>query len=295
METIDLQGRTARRGMVGGLAVVGVLVLLGAAAWACVPQASLRATPGSGTVGTRITLTGSSFDPAGQPVKIWWGGAGKTLVATSPVSASRSISATFTVPDVAGGVHVIAATQLDANGQAVANSPVNTTFLVEGSAPAAAPSNVQGAPREDTVLEPAPAAAVAPEPAPAPAPAASPAPAAAPRTRVAPASPAPRTAAPAPRPAAPAAVAPAPAAAPAPAPAPAPAAAATPAPAPAVDTAPATTPARRSVMVSMSGGSDGSPVLAIALVGIGLVLALGASALVLTGRRDRKAVSRATR
>jgi len=48
-------------------------------------------------------------------------------------------------------------------------------------------------------------------------------------------------------------------------------------------------------MVSMSGGDDGSPVLTIALVGIGLVLALGASALVLAGRRDRKAPASARR
>ena len=291
MDNIDTRSRTARRGTVGGLAVLGVLVLLGAAAWACTPQASLRATPGSGTVGTKITLTGSSFDSAGQPVKIWWGGAGKTLVATAAVTASRSITATFAVPDAPGGVHVIAATQLDANGQPVAGSPVNTTFKVEGAAPAAAPSNVQAPPAEETVVEPAPVAAVASEPAPAPAAAPAPAPAPAPRTRVAPAQP---TAA------APAAAATAPAAAPVvPAPAveaalPAPAAVAAPTPAPAVDNAPAT--ARRSVMVSMdTGDSGGSPVLAIALVGVGLVLALGASAVVLAGRRDRKAVAEARR
>ncbi|MGQ0521922.1 MAG: hypothetical protein ACT4PX_12350, partial [Actinomycetota bacterium] len=64
--------------------------------------------------------------------------------------------------------------------------------------------------------------------------------------------------------------------------------------APASDTTPV--PARRSVMVSMSGdSSDGSPALAIALVGMGLLLALGASAVVLAGRRERRAPAGARR
>jgi hypothetical protein len=48
-------------------------------------------------------------------------------------------------------------------------------------------------------------------------------------------------------------------------------------------------------MVSMASDSDGSPALAIALVGVGLLLALGASAVVLAGRRDRKAPAKASR
>jgi len=41
-------------------------------------------------------------------------------------------------------------------------------------------------------------------------------------------------------------------------------------------------------MVSMAGDGGGSSTLAIALVGVGLVLALGATAIVVAGRRDRK-------
>ncbi|HVL93449.1 MAG TPA: hypothetical protein VM264_08895, partial [Acidimicrobiales bacterium] len=89
-----------------------------------------------------------------------------------------------------------------------------------------------------------------------------------------------------------AAPAPAPAATPAPVAAPvtpAPEVAPAPAaPAPAPAATPAETPARRSVMVSMDS-DGGSPWLAIALVGLGLVLSLGATALVLAGRRDAKA------
>jgi len=42
-------------------------------------------------------------------------------------------------------------------------------------------------------------------------------------------------------------------------------------------------------------GGNGSPWLAISLVGLGLVLTLGATALVLSSRRDRKAPAAARR
>ena len=293
-DMMNRHGDAARRGALGGIGLLGVLVLLGAAAWACVPQASIKATPPSGQAGTKITLTGSSFASDGQPVKVWWGGPGKQLVGTAPVTSTGSFSMTFEAPASAAGAHIISATQTDAAGQPLPGSPVNTTFTMAGTA-APAPENVQGAPESaPAVIEPVPAPAAAPAPAEA-APTAAPAPRAAPaRVRVAPAQSPTRAVAP---------VAPAPAA---PVPAPvedtssAPAAAATeatPAPAviPAPESAPATAPARRSVMVSMANDSGGSPVLAIALVGIGLVLALGASALVLAGRRDSKAPAGARR
>lgn len=291
-----MHGRSCvgRRVLLGAVGVAAALAVAGGVAWACVPQASIRVSTPSGPVGTKVTVTGSTFDATGQPVKVWWGGAGKQLLGSAPVTASRTFTFAFEVPASSGGSHIVAATQSDASGQPIAGSPVNTLFRVEGAAPAPASTDLQGDP-DNTVSEPATAAAPAPaEPASAaPAPAA-PAPAAAPapRVRVAPAR-SPRVAAvapaPAPAPAAPAPAAPAPAApAPAPVAAPAPAA-----PEPAV--APATAPARRSVMVSMSGAKDGSPALAVALVGVGLVLALGASAVVLAGRRGRRAPAGARR
>ena len=280
--------RTALRGgLVASAALVGAMTLLAATSWACTPQASLRVTPGAGAPGTTVTVSGSTFDAAGQPVRIFWGGASGTQIGTASVNAARSFSTTFVVPQSAGGVFIVSATQKGADGNYIAGSPVNTMFRVEGpAATAAAASNLQSDP-ENTVTEPAPAPAVEAAPSqtatPAPAPAA-------PRVRVA---------APARTPAAPAAT-PTPAAAPAPAAEPV----AAPAPAPAVEPAPiappaeapAATPARRSVMVSMAGdSSDGSPALAIALVGIGLLLALGASAVVLASRREGKAPAKARR
>lgn len=266
--------------MVASAALLGAMTLLAATSWACTPQASLRVTPGAGAPGTTVSVTGSTFDAAGQPVKIFWGGASGTQVATASVNASRSFTASFVVPQSAGGVFIVSATQKGADGNYIAGSPVNTTFRIEGpAAGAAAATNLQSDP-ENTVTEPAPAVEAAPVQSATPAPAT-------PRVRVATSA---RSTA------APAAPAPAPAVETAPAATPTPAPAVEPAPAAAAPAAPATEPARRSVMVSMAGdGSDGSPALAIGLVGVGLLLALGASAVVLASRREGKAPAKARR
>ena len=283
-----------KRGLVGAVGVAAVIALMGAVAWACTPLASLKATPANGVAGTKVTLTGSSFDSKGGPIKVWWDGAGRQALGNATVTGTGSFSFIFEVPAGAtGGSHIVTATQNGADGKPIPTSPVNMMFRVDGAAAAVAPSNLQGTDTDPAVNEPAtalvpdaaPAASAAPAPAPAPARAAS-----TPRVRTA--APATRTAP---------AAAPAQAAAPTPAPAPAaveasPAPVVTPAaPTPTPQAAPATAPARRSVMVSMASDSDGSPVLAIALVGIGLALALGASAVVLAGRRDRKAPATAKR
>jgi len=273
-----------KRGLVGAVAAGAVCLMLGAVAWACTPLASIRTTAASAAPGATIPLTGSGFDAGGQPIAIHWDGAQGPVLKTVPPSAS--ISTTIQIPANAyGGSHIVTATQLTADGKPIPTSPVNMMFKVDASGGPAVATSVQGTENESGVLEPATAAAPVAEAAPAAAPAASatPAPAPAPRVRPAPA----RTVAPAPA-AAPAAAAPAPVE-------PAPVAEAAPAPAAAPDAAPATAPARRSVMVAMASDDNGSPVLAIALVGIGLALALGASAVVLAGRRDRKAPAAAKR
>ena len=294
------QGTVSRRVKLGSVIAVPIaaaVIGLAAVAFACVPQGSISLSPSSGAVGTNVTVTGSNFT-SGTDVKVWFGGVGKQQVGSAVTRADRTWTMTFQVPASANGRTVVSATQADANG--AVGSPANALFNVTtpgGVAPTPAPNVQQEPANADGAAALAPAVDPAPEAAPAatptPAPAAAPATAAAPRVRVAPAQPTTRTAA-APV-AAPAAPAPAPVATPAPEATPAPAvtpAPVTPAPA---DSAPVTAPARRSVMVSMADDSDGSPALAIALVGIGLVLALGASALVLAGRRDRKAPARANR
>ncbi|MDP9389371.1 MAG: hypothetical protein M3Q48_16000, partial [Actinomycetota bacterium] len=150
------------------MGVLATLALIGGVAWACVPQARVTATPKSGAVGTEVTLSGTSFDASGGPVKVWWDGSGGRLLGTATVKADRTFSFSFKVPDGAsGGSHVVATTQSDANGQPIAGSPVNTTFRVDGAAPAQpARSDLQGEP-DNSVVEPAPAPDSVATPAPA--------------------------------------------------------------------------------------------------------------------------------
>lgn len=247
-------------------------------AYACVSLATLSLQTTNGTVGTTVTGTGKGFSgmmgavstnvPAQPaPVEIHFGARSGPVVWTGLPDGAGQIAFSFQVPASEPGQVVVFATQYTPTGAAVSGTPARATFTVD--APPAAPAPTQAA-----VVEPEPAVAA---PAPAAAPVAAPAPA--PRVRVA---------------------TNAPAATPAAAPAPAPAAAtatpeiATPS-APVADTIAAPTPARRSVMVSMATESDDSPALAIALVGVGLVLALGASALVLAGRRESKVPAGARR
>ena len=271
------------------LGAVVVPLLIASFAYACTGLATLSANPMSAPAGTTVNGTGKGFQahgtdaPSTEPVVLHFNSrTGPTLWSGRP-DAGGNISFAFTVPDVEAGSYTLIATQMTATGAAAFGTPARISFQV--TPPPAAAEPVAAAPAEEAAATPAPAAATAP--------AATSAPAATPRVRVA--APA-RTSTPAPA-AAPVAAAPAPAATPAPAvETPAPVAAPAPAVSPAPETAaPATAPARRSVMVAMSGSDDGSPVLAIALVGIGLVLALGASALVLAGRRDRKAPASARR
>jgi hypothetical protein len=186
-----MEGRSmrTRKGVLAGFGALAAGVLIGGAAWACVPQASLRANPTAGTAGSTITMTGGTYDAAGGPVTLWFGGAGRTQIGTASVNADRTFSVEVTIPaSAAAGTHIISATQSDANGQPIAGSPVNTTFRVEGPAPAAAPpANVQGSAPQDAQgaagLAPAPAAEPAAVSAPAPATAPAPAPARTPAVR----------------------------------------------------------------------------------------------------------------
>lgn len=276
--------RVIRGRRVYGLAFGAVLVPLVAAsmAYACSVLSTLAVEQGSGPVGQTITGTGRSFTRIEvgnvEQVKIRWGSVSGPVLYEARPDSGGNISFSFAVPDVAPGQYIILATQRNPDGTQVPGTPARASFQVTG--PAAQPVADTEAVLEPSSPAPAAAAAVAP------APAAVRRPAAAPRVRVAPVATPAAAVAPV---AAPAAVTPVPAPAAAPAPVVAPAV--TPAP----ESAPATAPARRSVMVSMSDKSSGSPTLAIALVGVGLVLALGASAVVLAGRRDQKAAARAKR
>lgn len=213
----------------GGIGLT--VAMFGAVAWACVPSARVTLSPTSGAVGADIGVTGSSFDANATEVNVWWGAVGTagTKVASTTVSADRTIAVSFKVPEAVGGNHIVSVTQHRADGTSIGN-PSNATFKVLAPGSTAQAPNLQGASQDaDGAAGLAPATAEAAAPAPAPATQTAAAPARTTQSRTAPA-PA-RTAQPAP--AAAAQPAAAPAAAPAPVAAPA---VETPAPAPAVET-----------------------------------------------------------
>ena len=152
----------------GGLGVLASVAFVGAVtAFACVPGAKITPGPTSGSPGTKITVTGATFDPAGSPVKVYWDGTRGTLMGTVAVQADRSFTISFDVPATAtGGTHIISATQLDAAGRAY--NPVNATFAVAGTRPANA-SNVQGAAQQQPQPDGAGAPVIGTAPARAPA------------------------------------------------------------------------------------------------------------------------------
>ena len=151
-----------------GAGVMSVLALVvGGVAMACVPSASIRVSPPSGPAGQQITVTGSTFDPAGSTVNIYWDGTRGTLITSSVrVGPDRTFTYSFPVPNGAGGgTHVVSATQRDSSGQSY--NPVNATYTVTGARPTAPASNLQGPARNQQVATPAPAPQQQAAPAPA--------------------------------------------------------------------------------------------------------------------------------
>ena len=280
-----------RRLAVAVTGVIAVPVLAASIAYACGALASVSVSPASGDVGTVVQGSGRNFSdahgssPSAEPVYVRLGSRTGTILWEGRPDAAGSIQFAFTVPNVQPGSYTIVATQNNADGTPAGGTPARATFQVTGAV--AAPVAATPAIPEDPAPAPATAAAPAPAQTATPAPA-TPAPAPATRTRVAPAPAA--AAAPAPAPAAapaPAVATPAPEATPAPAAAiPAPAVVA---PAPAEESSPVTAPARRSATVDTAPASSSTPWLAIGLVGVGLLLSLAASAMVLAGRREEKA------
>ncbi|HET7487447.1 MAG TPA: hypothetical protein VFJ85_05915 [Acidimicrobiales bacterium] len=270
-------------------------LLIASLAYACTSLATLSVHPASAMPGAVVNGTGKNFAPHGsdapstEPVELHFNSRTGPLLWSGRPDAAGNIAFTFTVPDASPGAYTLIATQVNSlTGAATSGTPARVSFTVE--APATAAGSALPVASDEPAATPAPAPAAAAAPAATPAPVHATATASAPRVRVAPkasAAPAPSQAA---APVAAAVVPPAPPtptqqnSAPVATPVP-------PAPAPAPVT-PATTPARRTVVASGSGGSSAVPFV---LIGVGLVLALGATALVLAGRRSRKAPARAER
>lgn len=269
--------KSTGRWYAAGFGVLLAPVLLASIAYACSSLATLSIDQASAEPGQTINASARSFARGSDaeissPIEARLGSRSGQLLWSGRPDADGNASFSFVVPQVSPGQYTIIALQNGADGKPLPGSPARVVLAVTGLPAPAAP--VVATPAESTpagtpVVASTPAPVVAPSVARQPAARVAPAPSAAPAPVVA-ATPTPVVAVPAP--------------------VPVPAAVAEPAPA-VVPAAPAPTPApasRRSVMVSMAS-SHGSPWLAISLVGVGLVLSLGATALVVAGRRERKA------
>ncbi len=148
---------------------LGAAALIGGAAWACVPGASITLAPPTGGPGTNVTVTGSTFDSQGSPVNIYWDGTAGQLMGQAQVQPDRTFRFTFAVPGVEDGrSHVVSATQLDRNG--LAYNPVNRAFKMSGTR-SGNTANQQGAAQPEqpdgvTTQAPATQSAAAAQPAP---------------------------------------------------------------------------------------------------------------------------------
>lgn len=186
-----------------GLAGFGLLALslAGASfAWACAPQATVRARPSSGLAGSQITVSAAGFREA--PVAIYWGSESGPVLATH---TGPTFSVSVTIPNESPGVYYITAQHT--GDLAYSHPSATTSFTVTAPppsepAPAPAPSGGEQSPA------PSPAVSTGQQASPSPAPAAaarrdtSPvrsvrARPVAPRTAAAPAAPAPAAAEPA--------------------------------------------------------------------------------------------------
>lgn len=99
-----------RRWALAGMGAAAGALLFAAAAWACVPVATLNATPQNVKPGDIVTVTGASYNSP-NPVMLHWGALDGPVVAQLPPSGG-AINGTFTVPaDAKPGNYVVVATQ----------------------------------------------------------------------------------------------------------------------------------------------------------------------------------------
>lgn len=142
----------SRKLVTSGLFTAIALVVLAAAAWACVPVASLQVSPTEAAPGDTLTVTGRFYNE--NPVQLRWDGLdGRVLATITP--DNRAIAGTITVPRSAEpGNYVLVATQDAVADRTTWGIPSRAlvTVVGEGGAP------VMGAPvGGDVTTERAPA------------------------------------------------------------------------------------------------------------------------------------------
>lgn len=145
------------RRLLVGLGTMGAALVIGASpAWACTNLATLNLSNASGTSGTNVTVTGSSFATAKSfatasasqavPVQLHWNSVTGPVLATAIPDATGNISAAVTIPQAQPGYYVLVATQ-QVKGVNEYGTPARAAFQVisPGQRPAITPSAGQSA------------------------------------------------------------------------------------------------------------------------------------------------------
>jgi outer membrane biosynthesis protein TonB len=148
------------------VAMLGVLLVGAALAWACTPQATITLDTSSGPAGTSVTVSAADFIDG--PVEIRWSGASGAVLATGQGPA---FATTVTIPDAAPGMYYIYGTSTDEEGRRVGNTsrafqiagaespePSGDSPSTDEGAPAASPAPAAPAPVAPTQVAPAPEA-----------------------------------------------------------------------------------------------------------------------------------------
>lgn len=301
-------GRTSHRQRrwiaIAASVMAGVALSVAATAFACTIAATVKLDQETGIVGSTVTGTGKNFDGTAiaKPVEVRFDSLDGPVIWSGVANSVGNIVFSFKAPEVAPGTYTVVVTQRNPTNENFRNgTPARATFTVQAAPAAIVPVSPQTTKPTTQPQAPArhPAQARAQRPAsrdrsttrPAPA-AVRPAPASVPSRSVAPASVPSRS------------VAPASAAQPARSPSrsasrgaqgrsgqAAPSRLATRSEPHNAAVASAPQSSRRSVMVSPAAGagSSGLPTLvALIMLGIGCVLSLGATGLVLASRRSEK-------
>lgn len=131
-----------------GLAAVAVPLAAASVAYACTSLATISLSPGSGPAGTTVTVKGKGFAPhdrtddrAGELAYVRFDSQrGPVLAEVAPKGNSGSFTVEIQIPQSADpGNHVILATQNRTNGSPAGGTPARQAFAVTTPAQAEAP------------------------------------------------------------------------------------------------------------------------------------------------------------
>ncbi len=125
-----------RRWAIGGLSAAGAVLLVGAAAWACVSGPAINLSTVNAKPGQQVTINGTNFTKT-DPVQIRWNSLDGPVIATletSPIPGStgsgRLVTGQVTVPaDAKPGNYVLIFTQTSADGK-LSQQPIRALLTV---------------------------------------------------------------------------------------------------------------------------------------------------------------------